>query len=178
MTAELTPVEASSKGSVIHDYLEYFSASFLAKMNLPGLPGSRAGIYNTANREGWKFIVVPGKGKKDGVRYYRVPDYVHALIIEWREAIKRVEHDKCIEQARVFGDVFGPAAPVRQPVQKEPPDMARLRLAIETVEEGLAVTHRTMKPADKAELVLAVYDLFGESDANKESVVKLVKFAA
>lgn len=82
---ELLPVKKTSIGSVILDGLEYFPATVLAKMNLAGLAGSRVGIYNMADREGWSYITAPGRGKKDGVRYYRVPDYVHVLIDGWRE---------------------------------------------------------------------------------------------
>lgn len=57
-------------------------------------------------------------------------------------------------------------------------DMERLRLSIETVEEGLAATRSAMEPGKKAELVLAVYDLLDEAGANKERVLKLVKLAA
>lgn len=59
-------------------------------------------------------------------------------------------------------------------------DPARLRLAIETVEEGLSVTRRTMTPDRKAELVTAVYDLFDEdvSDKARDRVLRLVKSAA
>jgi hypothetical protein len=35
-----------------------------------------------------------------------------------------------------------------------------------------------MAPDKKAELVIAVYDLFGESSVSKERVLKLVKLAA
>ncbi|BBL70371.1 hypothetical protein [Methylogaea oryzae] len=59
-------------------------------------------------------------------------------------------------------------------------DMERLALAIETVEEGLRVTKRTMASDKKAELVAAVYDLFEEerTPAMKERVLRLVKSAA
>lgn len=59
-------------------------------------------------------------------------------------------------------------------------DPARLRLAIETVEEGLAATQRTMTPEKKAELVTAVYDLFADdtSAQAKGKVLRLVKLAA
>lgn len=57
-------------------------------------------------------------------------------------------------------------------------DPERLRLAIETVEEGLAATHTTMALAKKADLALAVYELLEEPGVNKERVLKLVKFAA
>lgn len=57
-------------------------------------------------------------------------------------------------------------------------DAARLQLAIATVEEGLAATRRVMAPDKKAELVLAVYDLFQEPAVTRERVLKLVKSAA
>lgn len=62
---------------------------------------------------------------------------------------------------------------------QRPLDMERLALALETVEEGLCVTRRTMAPDKKAELVAAVYDLFEErTPAMKERVLRLVKSAA
>jgi transcriptional regulator with XRE-family HTH domain len=63
-------------------------------------------------------------------------------------------------------------------------DGVRLTLAIETVEEGLEVTHRRMNPDKKAELIMAVYDLFKNQDANrdnkqiKQSMLKLVQSIA
>jgi len=65
-----------------------------------------------------------------------------------------------------------------EPRISEPPDMQRLRLAIETVEEGLAAARATMETGKKADLVLAVYDLMDDAGANKERVLKLVKLAA
>jgi transcriptional regulator with XRE-family HTH domain len=58
-------------------------------------------------------------------------------------------------------------------------DSNRLFLAIETVEEGLQETHRTMEPDKKAHLVMAVYELFeDQTPAIKQSVLRLVKSAA
>lgn len=58
-------------------------------------------------------------------------------------------------------------------------DMERLILAIETVEEGLQKTKRTMLPEKKAQLIMAVYDLFEEpAPATKQSVLRLVQSAA
>lgn len=57
-------------------------------------------------------------------------------------------------------------------------DTARLRLAVETVEEGLSAARTTMEAGKKADLVLAVYDLLEGSGANKAQVLKLVKLAA
>lgn len=59
-------------------------------------------------------------------------------------------------------------------------DTESLVLAIETVEEGLAVTGRVMRPARKAELVMAVYELFTESagKVDRGIVLRLVKSAS
>lgn len=57
-------------------------------------------------------------------------------------------------------------------------DLTRLQLAIATVEEGLAATRRVMAPEKKAQLVLAVYDLYQEPANTRERVLKLVKSAA
>lgn len=57
-------------------------------------------------------------------------------------------------------------------------DLARFRLAIETAEEGLAAANRVMAPDKKADLILAIYDLFGEPANTKARVLTLVKLAA
>lgn len=57
-------------------------------------------------------------------------------------------------------------------------DLERLQHAIATVEEALEQTRRTMEPARKAELVLAVYDLFQEPANTHDRVLKLVTLAA
>jgi len=57
-------------------------------------------------------------------------------------------------------------------------DAARLRLAIETAEEGLATAGRVMAADKKSDLVLAIYDLFEEPANTRERVLKLVKLAA
>lgn len=58
-------------------------------------------------------------------------------------------------------------------------DMERLKIAIESTEEGLRAAKREMTPSKKAELVLAVYDLLDDtSSATRERVLKLVKLAA
>ena len=57
-------------------------------------------------------------------------------------------------------------------------DLARFRLAIEATEEGLQAAGRTMAPAKKAELFLAVYDLLEEPSITKVRILKLVKSAA
>ena len=51
-------------------------------------------------------------------------------------------------------------------------DKKELILAIETVEESLTATNRALKPAKKAELILAIYDLF--TSENKPSSAQIV----
>lgn len=149
----------------------YYSVTDLAAFKLPGFPRSKKGWYSLVAQKVWGYRDVEGSGGKGGIRReYTPPPEVQALI-----------------EARQRGESL--PVPERQPV---PPrvvalsskpasgalDSERLRLAIETVEEGLAATHTTMAPAKKADLVLAVYELFEESGVNKERVLKLVKFAA
>ncbi|WP_084187067.1 helix-turn-helix domain-containing protein [Andreprevotia chitinilytica] len=60
-----------------------------------------------------------------------------------------------------------------------PVETARLQLALEAVEEGLAATSRTMRPDKKAELILVIYDLLDDVDAtSKGKILRLVKLAA
>ena len=48
--------------------------------------------------------------------------------------------------------------------------------SIETVERGLNETNRVMEPTDKAELVVAVYDMLNnKEDLNTNNIVKLFK---
>lgn len=59
-------------------------------------------------------------------------------------------------------------------------DSNQLKLAIEAVEEGLAATHRVMNPAKKAELTMAIYELFTESEhrPDRATVIRLIRAAA
>lgn len=57
-------------------------------------------------------------------------------------------------------------------------DRERLKIAIEAVEEGLAIIRKKMPPDKKAELVLAAYDLISESENSHEKVVNLIKLSA
>ncbi len=76
--------------------------------------------------------------------------------------------------------------PQHQDAQSATPlmlDREKIFLAIETVEEGLQITERVMKPNKKAELIMAVYDLLAEQSEQqppikKETLLRLVKSAA
>lgn len=79
------------------------------------------------------------------------------------------------EGSMLLADLQAPAAPAAPPGAL---DIARMRLSIEAVEEGLAAASRTMTPNKKAELIMAVYDLLEEPGVNKNRVLNLVKLAA
>ncbi len=70
-----------------------------------------------------------------------------------------------------------PPAPLLQPSLINVDDLERLELAIESVEEGLRATRRTMEPPRYAQLVVAVYDLLADMD-QKDNVLKFIKLAA
>ena len=58
-------------------------------------------------------------------------------------------------------------------------DMDRLQASFEAVEEGLAAARIEMPVDKKAELLMAVYDMLGETPAiSKGLVLKLIKLAA
>ncbi len=55
--------------------------------------------------------------------------------------------------------------------KKEKVNFSLLRLSIEAVEEGLEMTDREMTPEDKAEMIVAVYDLL-DDDVPVETIRK------
>ncbi|OIO54626.1 MAG: hypothetical protein AUJ55_11715 [Proteobacteria bacterium CG1_02_64_396] len=58
-------------------------------------------------------------------------------------------------------------------------DRARLTLAIEAVEEGLAMAKKRLDPAAKAQMVMAAYDLLGEAtpETGTRGIVRLITAA-
>lgn len=55
---------------------------------------------------------------------------------------------------------------------------AKLQEAIETLEEVLEITQREMKPAGKAQMVWAFYELLTQEKSEKEKMVGLLKLVA
>lgn len=68
--------EETEFGTILHNGSEYFSASYLASLNISKFPTSRAGVYKKAALEGWITIHVAGKGARDGVRHFLIPEYL------------------------------------------------------------------------------------------------------
>lgn len=59
------------QGIAVTENGNYYSATALAAID-GRFPGSRAGVYKMAEREGWQYINLPGKGAKEGVKYFKV----------------------------------------------------------------------------------------------------------
>lgn len=79
MITEFVP---DGSGVILHNGKKYFSASYLAKCNIPKFPKSRAGVYKRAFSEKWESINIPGKGARDGVKYYLIPAFLQQQIID------------------------------------------------------------------------------------------------
>lgn len=142
---------------VIYNHLEYFSASGIAKLNLSGVPKSRIGIYKLADRECWQFILVDGKGRKDGVKHYRVPDYIHLLIIDAREAYKYISGDINDENRKLNQDskpYESQAVELRETVDV---NMALLEVAVLVVHRYYASEGVVVAPERMAKLIVAIY---------------------
>lgn len=143
--------------SVIYDGLEYFSASGIAGLALLGVPKSRIGIYKLAEREGWQYILVAGKGRKDGVKYFRVPDYLHILIIDARESYKYqpVGDEKKISELKTDRRVSQATFKEAQSVADVDYDL--LEAAELAVHEFMEEEGFVQPPARVAKLVVAIY---------------------
>lgn len=55
---------------------------------------------------------------------------------------------------------------------------AKLQEAIETLEEVLEITHKEMKPAGKAQMIWAFYELLTQDNSQKEKMIGLLKLVA
>jgi putative transposase len=61
----------------------HYSCAELTEMKLPGLPGSERRMRDRAEKDGWQFIQVPGKGGRGGLRTeYQPPANIMTLIKE------------------------------------------------------------------------------------------------
>lgn len=95
MTAEWVETD---RGTILSNGAEYFPASVLAKL----LHMSRAGVYKIAIREDWPVIHAPGRGAKDGVQYFRVPD---KILLEINGSHKKtIDYEKHSTKPLVSGD--------------------------------------------------------------------------
>lgn len=78
--------------------------------------------------------------------------------------------------ARAGVDVLYILTGRRERVVSRLDDRARLALAIEAIEEGLA--GKVLPPAKKAEAILLAYELLAEPSASRDNVVELVRRVA
>ena len=70
MSTELLP----EKGVIEAADGVYYSASAIAAMSIKGFPKTRAGVYKRAEKEGWPVLHHAGRGARDGVQYFKLPE--------------------------------------------------------------------------------------------------------
>lgn len=96
-------VQDVKNGLAITDDGNYYSATALAAIG-GYFPGSRAGVYKMAEREGWQYINLPGKGAKEGVKYFKLPE----------------DFTSYLEQPGEFSETVANQAPKPYPQQSKP----------------------------------------------------------
>lgn len=133
-----------------------------------GLPTTVQGITKKAKLENWQRRRVAGQ--KGNVFEYYVGDMPESV----QRALDFTQHK--------------PTMIVNEPTtayQTKPNvdtgeilvNKQRLITAISTLEEILEITHKTMKPEAKAQMVLMIYELLSEESAN-EKIIEMIKLVA
>lgn len=141
---------------------EWFSAGELA--GLDGLPKSPQGVNKRARTQHWT------KRERDGVQGGAVEYHYRSLPNNTQKAL---------------GFNNAPPNTVSEPVSQyksnsaDVVEVSKLKLltAIETLEEILTITNKTMPPAAKAQMVWMIYELLNEESAN-EKILGLMKLVA
>lgn len=142
---------------------EWFTAFELA--GLGGLPSQATNVTRRATKNDWKKRQVEGK---KGVAF----EYHYSSLPE------------SVQRALGFN---------QQPAQVNPPptyntkttkdrdevvvSKQRFITAISTLDEILEITHKTMRPEAKAQMVFMIYELLSEESAN-EKIIEMIKLVA
>lgn len=137
---------------------EWFSANELA--GVTGLPSSPQGVNKRARTQDWK------KRNKAGVQGGAVEYHYSSLPEETQRVLGFSSHLKIVSDNT-------PANLINAGI-----DVKTLTDSIETLEEALEITNRTMLPRKKAELIIAIYDLLIAKKQGKEVVLNLIKSIA
>lgn len=132
-----------------------------------GLPTTVQGITKKAKLENWQRRRVAGQ-KGNVFEYYvgdmpesvqRALDFTQRDPTEASEPTTAYQTKPNVETGEIL-------------VNKQ-----RLITAISTLEEILEITHKTMKPEAKAQMVLMIYELLSEESAN-EKIIEMIKLVA
>jgi len=114
-----------ARGVAVTEQGDYYSATAIASLG-GRFPGSRMGVYKMAEREGWDHINLPGKGAKEGVKYFKLPSEDREYLTDaselsgrdvWHETLN--QYNKLSEtkppegaiQIESYPNVFGSAGP-------------------------------------------------------------------
>lgn len=148
----------------MRNFKEWFSANELTEFE--GLPNSPQGINKKARTQQWK------KRNKDGVQggaveyhYSSLPESVQ-LALGFGNEVREAEATNSYKISQV--DTSNDYITVSR---------QRFITAISTLEEILEITHKTMKPEAKAQMVLMIYELLSEESAN-EKIIEMMKLVA
>ncbi|PJG86183.1 DNA-binding protein [Conservatibacter flavescens] len=147
---------------------EWFSAFEL--IGKGELPNQATNITRKATKENWLKRQIKGKkGVAFEYHYSSLPESV-------QNALGFITKPTELPTDRVIKT----ALPLNL-AQKERDcvEVSKMRLltAIETLEEILEITHKTMKPKAKAQMVWMIYELLNEESAN-EKIVDMIKLVA
>ena len=144
---------------------EWFSANEL--VGIQGLPNTPQGLNKKARTQQWK------KRNKDGVQGGAIEYHYSSFPLSVQQALG-------FEQAD-FMKISEPESTYQQKPVIERDEIvvsrAKLLTAIATLEEILEITHKTMKPEAKAQMVLMIYELLSEESAN-EKIVEMMRLVA
>ncbi|RRN04655.1 transcriptional regulator [Bibersteinia trehalosi] len=143
---------------------EWYSAKDLE--GLAGLPNRATNITRKAIKEDWLKRDVKGvKGGGYEYHYSSLPESVQ-LALGFGNEVREAEATNSYKISQV--DTSNDYITVSR---------QRFITAISTLEEILEITHKTMKPEAKAQMVLMIYELLSEESAN-EKIIEMMKLVA
>lgn len=145
---------------------EWFSVSELLAEQIEGLPTTDKGISKKADREKWEKRQRNGvKGKTFEYHYSSLPENVQCELGFSKQPVQ----------------VNEPAPSYNTNTKKDSDEVVvnkqRFITAISTLDEILEITHKTMKPEAKAQMVFMIYELLSEESAN-EKIIEMIKLVA
>jgi len=121
---------------------------------------------------------VEGEGLRPFARRLNLPIGVLRSVLD--------DRDISVSNLKLLSDAFGLELYVGPPISPDVKSRAaaagtpltddnRLLQAITAVEEGFAKSRKRIQPRKKAEIIMAVYDLLGESDqGSDDKIIRLV----
>lgn len=154
----------TDRGTILSNGCEYFPASVLSKL----LEMSRAGVYKAAARGDWPVIKAPGRGAKNGVQYFLVPDKILREINEildgGKKAVASDNHSSGKTTVLTLkSNEYHPNGDTIDPLL-----MHHVMVAVDTM---LTKNDMVINPAKKADLVFLIHDCCKATGVVTEEIV-------